>query len=121
MRKAILAAFMAGLSNLASAGTVYYLDIVNTAPSSMRSFEVARAGSDRFHPVEMGDVPLQGGGASTTIAIRKGDDGCLRDVRVNFVDGRSVIHRDFNICKIGSYHAGLYLREHNQVASAGLP
>jgi hypothetical protein len=118
----LFVALLAGASNPARAATVYYVDIVNTAASSIRSFEVARSGSDRFHPVLLGDAPLQGGGASATIAIRQGDDdSCKRDLRVHFADGRVVTHRDFNICKYRSYHSGRYLRERNQTAAVALP
>ena len=110
MRKVLFAAFLAGLSNLAAAGTVYYIDLVNTAASSITSFEVALPGSDRFHSILPGLMPLQGGGEPATIAIRKGDDGCLRDLRVGFADGRVLVHRDFNLCKYRSYHTDQYLR-----------
>lgn len=117
MRKILVAAILVTFSDLASAGTVYYLDIVNTAASSITSFEVARAGSSRFHSVLLGDTPLQGGGAAATVSIRKGDDGCLRDIRIGFADGRVLTHHDFNICRNVSYHTDRYLRGQQQTAS----
>jgi len=94
--RVILAAALTVASSGASAGTVYYVDLVNTTTSSIVSFEVARTGSERFHALRLG-APLQGG-AGATIAIRKNDDGCLRDLRVVFADGRIVTHRGFDVC-----------------------
>ncbi len=93
----ILAAALTLASSVASAGTVYYVDLVNTATSDIVSLEVARAGSERFHALRLGAVPLQEG-AATTVAIRNSNDGCLRDLRVVFADGRVVTHRGFDLC-----------------------
>jgi hypothetical protein len=110
MRNILYAAALAAFSNVATAGTVYYLDIVNTASSSIVSLGVARPGSERFHAILVDSKPLQGGGASATVAIRKSEDeGCIRDLRIGFADGRVLTHHDFNICKGVTYHTGRYL------------
>ena len=43
--------------------------------------------------MQLGDAPLQGGGDSATVAIR--GEGCLRDLRSTFRDGRVLVQRDF--------------------------
>jgi len=91
----------------ATAGDLHYLDLVNTAPSSLTAFAVAAVGSDDWRAVELGDVPLRGGGDSTTVAIR-GD--CVRDLRSTFRDGRVLVQRSFDVCRYRSYHTGQYLR-----------
>lgn len=111
MYKYIVSIFAITAAASAHAGTVWYVDLVNTAPVSIVSFEVARAGSDLFHSVPFGSKPLQGGGESATVQIRKGDDdSCRRDLRIRFNDGRVLTDRGFDICAYRSYHAGQYLR-----------
>jgi hypothetical protein len=109
MRLLVFAALLAAFANSASAGVVYYVDLINTSPSDIVSFKVAAAGTDRFHSILLGDRPLQGGGASATVGIREGDDGCKRDLRIGFADGRVLTHRGFNVCKYASYHTDHYL------------
>jgi hypothetical protein len=96
--RAILAATLMLATNCVSAGTVYHVDLVNNATSSIVSLEVARAGSTRFRALRL-DTSLPGGGASATVAIRKGDDGCLRDLRVGLADGRVLTHRRLDVCR----------------------
>jgi hypothetical protein len=95
--RVILAAVLTLASSGASAGTVYYVDLVNTATSDIVSLEVASTGSDRFHALRLGAAPLQEG-AAATVPIRKGNDGCLRDLRVAFANGRVVTYRGFDVC-----------------------
>jgi len=118
MYKYIFAAMTAVLATPVYAGTVYYVDIVNTAASDVVLFEVAPAGSDRFHSV-LGNGPLHGGGEAATIAIRKGGDGCTRDFRIGFADGSVVTHRGFNLCHYATYHTDRSL--HTQAAATGKP
>lgn len=110
MYKYIFAAVTAVLTTPLYAGTVYYVDIVNTSANDVVSFEVAPAGSDRFHSVLLGKGPLRGGGEAATIAIRKGEEGCKRDLRIGFSDGRVLTPRGFDICHYGTYHTDRYLR-----------
>ncbi|KRF02083.1 hypothetical protein ASG87_11405 [Frateuria sp. Soil773] len=109
MPKRSLAALLAGLACAACTGNVHYVELVNTAPSSVVAFAVAPAGSGDFRDVPLGKAPLQGGGVSTTIAVR--DDGdCLRDFRSTFADGRTLLQRGFDVCRNRSDHLGRYLR-----------
>lgn len=87
----------------------HYLDIYNTAPSSLVAFAVAPAGSGTFHDYPLGTKPVQGGGDSMTVALS--GEGCLRDLRLSFADGRVLEQKDFNVCKYRSYHTGRYWRE----------
>lgn len=110
MRSTILTTLLlaGGLAGRSAAADLHYLDLVNTAPSSLTGFAVAAAGSDDWRSVDLGDAPVQGGGDSTTVAIRGGD--CLRDLRSTFRDGRVLIQRNFDVCRYRSYHTGQYLR-----------
>lgn len=107
MRTALLITLLL-TGGTAVADDLHYLDLVNTAPSSLTGFAVAAAGSDDWRTVELGGAALQGGGDSTTVAIR--GDGCLRDLRSSFRDGRVLIQRSFDVCRYRSYHTGQYLR-----------
>ena len=105
MRAAILALICA-MPIIANAQS-HYLDIYNTAPSSLVAFAVAPAGSGAFRDLPIAGS-LHGGGDSTTVATNGG--GCLRDLRLVFADGRVLMHRDFNVCRYRSYHTGRYWR-----------
>lgn len=99
LRPVLLAtALLAGALHPAHAGTVYYIDLTNAAPGAIVAFDVAQPGTERFHSVLPGHAPLPGDGAAATITVRKGDGGCLRDLRVRFADGRSRTHRNFDLC-----------------------
>jgi len=105
MHKFFLAALLAGLSNVALADVAYYVDLAAT-PSRITSFEIARPGSDRFHPTPIRSWPLGDSGNTVTVVVRVGDVGCRRDLRIGFADGRRVVYRDFNVCKLSAYRAG---------------
>ncbi|MGN6520707.1 MAG: hypothetical protein ACTHK2_14905 [Dokdonella sp.] len=93
---------------MARADDLHYLDLVNTAPASLVGFAVATAGSGDWRTIELGGAPLQGGGDTTTVAIR--GEGCLCDLRSTFGDGLVLVQRDFDVCRYRSYHTGPYLR-----------
>ena len=95
-------------SQAVAADSVHYIELVNTARTSLSSFAVAAAGSGDFHEIPLGSTRLQGGGDSTTIGVS--GDGCLRDFRLEFADGRVLMQKNFNVCKVRSYHTGQYLR-----------
>jgi hypothetical protein len=91
----VLFAVVAGQTR---AATVYYLDLINAGPSSVAALEVSRAGGEHFHPLLSGGARLPGAGAAFTVAVRLGEDGCRRDLRVRFADGRAFTYRNFDIC-----------------------
>lgn len=99
-----------------SAATVYYVDLVNNAPSSIVALDIARTGSDHFHPLLRGNTTLPGAGAPSTVVIRLGDDGCLRDLRVRFADGHTATHRGFDVCRL---HSGDFGSERRSVLVTG--
>src|SRR5438445_369064 len=79
MCKTLIFGLLAGLSNLAAADTVYYLDLINTAASNVVSFEVALPGSELFRSVLPAGAPLHGGGdivrgRHRDAETRRGDD-----------------------------------------------
>ena len=114
MRLLLIAAIVAA-APVHAADSMHYVELVNTARASLSSFAVASAGSGDFHPIPLGASALQGGGDSTTIGIA--GDGCLRDFRAEFADGRVLIQKNFNVCKVRSYHTGQYLRRREPVVS----
>jgi len=98
------------LGVVVSAGAVaqtHYVDFYNTAPASVIHVETAPAGTLIFQPVALGDHPLHGGGDSLTLALPYAE-GCLRDLRITFADGRLLEHKGFDVCKYRSYHTGRY-------------
>ena len=111
----LLAAFNANAAEI-----THYIDLVNTAKNSITRFSVAPAGSHHFRPLALGNQPLHGGGDSTTVAIRD-DDGCLRDLRTEFGNGRVLIQQNFDVCKYRSYHVGQYLRGTAQIIVVATP
>jgi hypothetical protein len=108
MFKHFVFAVLASVSGTACAGNVHYVDVVNTSADSVVSFAVASAGSDDFQTISLG--ALHGGGDSTTVAISHQANSCLRDLRTVFAGGRTLIQKNFNVCKYRSDHLGQYLR-----------
>jgi|KBSMisStaDraftv2_1062788.scaffolds.fasta_scaffold566561_1 hypothetical protein len=108
MRSALIA-LIAAVPAIANAQT-YYLDIYNTAPSSLVALAAAPAGSAAFDAIVFSDQPVHGDGDSVTVAFDKNQGGCTRDLRLTFADGRVLEQRNFNVCKYRSYHTGQYLR-----------
>jgi len=105
---------------IAAAGTcladdVHYVELVNTAPDSIMSFSIATTGSRDFREVPLGTAPVRGDGDSTTISIA--GDGCLRDFRTVFDNGRTLVQQNFDVCKYRSYRTGQYLRAREPVAA----
>lgn len=107
--RTLITALLIAVSGNAFADPVHYIELVNTAPTSITAFAVAAPGSDDYREIGLGGKPVHGGGDSTTIAIADGE-GCLRDFRTQFGDGRVLVQKSFNICKLRSYHTGQYLR-----------
>jgi len=93
----------------ATAGAqTYYLDVHNTAPSSLVAFAVAPVGTQTFHEIVSAEFPVHGGGDTFTIGLDAGD-GCVRDVHAKFLDGRELELIGFNICKY-RFETGPYWR-----------
>jgi len=120
MRTLALLVLLFAAANVGAAETTHYLDLVNTAKNSIVAFSVAPVAINKYHALPFGDQPLHGGGDSTTLAIRD-DNGCLRDLRTEFSNGRVLIQKNFDICKYRSYHTGQYLRGQAQTTIAATP
>ena len=105
MHKILLGALLVGLSNVALADVAYYVDLAAT-PSRITSFEMAKRGSDRFHPMSIRGRPLGDSDKAVTVVVRTGEGDCRRDLRIGFADGHRVVYRDFNVCKLPSFRAG---------------
>jgi len=108
MRSALIA-LIAAIPAVANAQS-YYLDIYNTAPSSLVALAAAPAGTGAFDAIALSSQPVHGGGDSATVAFDKSHGGCTRDLRLTFADGRVLEQRNFNVCKFRSYHTGRYWR-----------
>lgn len=73
-----------------------YFDLVNASHESVVSFSVSPAGQDVYQDVVI-DAPLRGGVTSTTVGLP--DGGCLRDLRIAFGDGRTLIYPQIDVCR----------------------
>jgi len=107
--RSLLMVLIAAVPAIADAQS-YYLDIYNTAPSSLVELAAAPAGSTAFQAIPLAAQPVHGGGDSVTVAFDKNDGGCVRDLRLTFADRRVLEQRNFNVCKFRSYHTGRYWR-----------
>jgi hypothetical protein len=116
-----LVALCAGTAQAAE--TTHYIDIVNTANSSVTSFAIAAAGSGDFRTVALERYGLHGGGDAMTVAVVANGAGaaCLHDLRIEFANGRTLIQKNFDVCKYRSYHTGRYLRGQAQTIIAAVP
>jgi hypothetical protein len=83
-----------------------HFDLVNTTFDDVTALAIAPTGSDSFHDIMLGE-PLQGGLTSITVDVP--DGGCLRDVRVTFRGGRTLLYPHIDACR---YH-GLRLMPHD--------
>ena len=98
MRYLIAAACLVLMSASASASAVYRVHFVNNAASSIVALDVAPAGTARYRPVFTGRAPLASGVASS-VAIHGAHDGCRRDFRITFADGK-VANQRIDLCAL---------------------
>ena len=94
-----------------------YLEVYNDAPSSLVALAAAPAGTDAFRDLAIGDRPLVGGGNAVTVALDS-KDGCRRDLRATFADGRSLLQRNFDVCRYRGYRTGRVLSPAGGLANA---
>jgi hypothetical protein len=73
-----------------------HFDLVNATFNDVTALAIAPAGSDAFHDIMLGE-PLQGGLTSITFDVP--DGGCLRDVRVTFRNGRTLLYPRIDACR----------------------
>lgn len=98
---AVLAALLLATHAHAERAPVRYFDLVNASHESVTSLAVAPAGSDAFREIDLGG-PLRGGLTTTTVDIA--DGGCLRDFRLSFGDGRTLIYPGIDVCRNRRLH-----------------
>jgi hypothetical protein len=92
-----LASVLASTSHAQAGGTTTrYFDLVNASHDSVTSLAVAPAGGDAFHQIDFGP-PLRGGVTPTTVEIPEGD--CMRDFRLVFSDGRTLVYPGIDVCR----------------------
>jgi hypothetical protein len=96
----LLAAVIFLLADTAHAGggrhAARHFDVVNATSNSVTALAIAPAGSEAFHDIALGE-PLQGGLTSITIDVPYG--GCLRDIRVSFRNGRTLLYPRIDACR----------------------
>jgi hypothetical protein len=96
----LLAAVIFLLADAAHAGgdrhAARHFDVVNATFNSVTALAIAPAGSEAFHDIALGE-PLQGGLTSITIDVPYG--GCLRDIRVSFRNGRTLLYPRIDACR----------------------
>lgn len=73
-----------------------HFSVVNATFNSVTALAIAPAGSEAFHDIALGE-PLQGGLTSITIDVP--DGGCLRDLRVTFRNGRTLLYPRIDACR----------------------
>lgn len=99
-----VALFLSAATQAHAAGApTRYFDLVNASHDSVTSLAVAPAGSDDYARIDLGP-PLRGGVTPATVEMPDGD--CLRDVRVGFADGRTLLYPGIDVCR----HGGLRLQ-----------
>jgi hypothetical protein len=112
----VLFALVIAASQASAATPARYVEFVNTARDSVTSIGIAVAGSDAYEDVSLGALPLQGGGSARTIEVA--GESCLRDLRIAFANGRTLVHKDFDVCKAQRYYTGIHLRASKRSAEA---
>ena len=123
MRTLLVTMLLAGAVSAHANETRHYINVVNTAPDDIIALAVAPAGTNRFHTKMLAGNLVQGGGDSTTISVDADGGGaaCLFDLRFSFANGRTLIQKNFDVCKYRSYHTGRYLRGRSQTVVASVP
>jgi hypothetical protein len=99
MRKLFIAFMLAGLSNAAPAGVVYFVDVLNASVNELVAVDVAPAGNSHFRPAPLNGASLPVHGGTATFAVRRVDDRCFYDFRFRFDDGRVALRRGVDLCR----------------------
>jgi hypothetical protein len=77
-----------------------YLQVVNRAHDSLTAVAVKPSQGDhdfRDWPLQR---PVQGGGDSFTLAVDQ--PGCRYDMQLQFRNGRAVVYKDVDVCRLQS-------------------
>lgn len=73
-----------------------YFELVNASHDSVEAVGIAPAASGAFEGVDIGG-PLRGGTTSVMLDVPAG--GCLRDLRVRFRNGRTLLYPAMDLCR----------------------
>lgn len=95
-RIAAIASLFVPLIAIAAPPPTRYFDIVNASHDSVTALAVAPAGGNAFRGIEL-DAPLRGGLTSVTVEVPEG--ACLRDFRLVFGDGRTLLYPGVDVCR----------------------
>ena len=77
-----------------------YLQVVNRAHDSLTAIAVKPSQVDQdFRDWPLAS-PVQGGGDSFTLAVR--EPGCRFDLQLQFRNGRAVVYKDVDVCRLQS-------------------
>ncbi|HEV7778686.1 MAG TPA: hypothetical protein VGO76_17575 [Luteibacter sp.] len=104
MRNLIVSLLLAGLPNLGNAVPMFYVNVINDALTDVEQVVSAESGSGRWIRHYLDERPFRAGSATTLGLARSGS--CLRDLRFEFSDGRTMTVHDFDICRARSLHLG---------------
>ena len=115
MRILFLVMLLTGAMNASAAEHIYRFDLVNSAPNAIKTFGVAAAGSENYRAITLHGKSLPAG-ESVTIATRKSEGGCLRDLRTTFDNGDVKVERSFDVCQCASFDAGRVEKKCEQVS-----
>lgn len=99
----VLLAAQAAAVHAQATGAQRLLPVINRAHDSIVGMAVAEPGSGRFREITLAG-PLRGGGDAVTVAIPL--EGCHHDVRVLFRDGRSLVYKNLETCRLASLRVG---------------
>ena len=105
--RALILAMICAMPAVASAQS-HYLNIYNTAPSSLVAIGPRRLAAERFASSRLAASRCK------AAAIRRPSPSTVTPgvcaTCASFADGRVLTHRDFNVCRDGTYETGRYWR-----------
>ncbi len=102
MRALLGLVLFGGMVAVAAATPVYYVDVVNDAASSVAALSATVPDGSRWERLVVGGRALQANSATTLAVPHEG--GCRRDFLVDFVDGRQMTVKGFDVCRNRSLH-----------------
>jgi hypothetical protein len=104
MRFGFMAAGLACLSFAVAAESVHSVKLINDTHTRIVSFAIAPAGDGHWTEVEFHD-PLLENQNTMLVEIHDGKT-CLYDFRTTFSDGRYVLARNVDLCRLRTYRPG---------------
>ena len=109
MRHRLIALCLASVPSIVLADSLHAIVVVNDTSSRIDSFAVAPAGSARWAEASFRNIGESWFESQIAVRVQfHDDDGCFRDLRTTFSDGRRVLARNFNVCRYHSYQPGRY-------------